>query len=258
MPVTNENLKAISVSQLSKTFISGGVVRKVFSRFTIEFEGGAVTAIMGQSGVGKSTLLRLLAGLDAPDEGQITRCIESQPLRYAFQSNILLPWRTVAGNLKLSADLTGNPTDPREVQNALKRIGLSDFAGAFPSELSGGMRRRVALARTVLSDFQTILLDEPLSGVDLPLRIELLVWLRQLIGARQATSVVVMHDLEDAIQIADRIVVLQGQPASVAVDCPIELARPTSVRAAWALRRSPGFFALAEQLASELLKMDKL
>lgn len=196
---------------------------------------GSFVALIGPSGAGKSTLLQLLAGLEAPDEGLIEK--DAAPLAhpglvaYMPQSDLLLPWRDVLANVSLGLEATGTPKKAARAKAlaALERFGLEEFAHASPAALSGGMRSRVALLRTALLGRDVLLLDEPFGALDALTRRVLREW---LIGVRDdlaATIVLVTHDGDEALLLADRVVVLTRRPARIALDLPVELGRPRTM-----------------------------
>ncbi|MBM3573919.1 MAG: ABC transporter ATP-binding protein [Alphaproteobacteria bacterium] len=183
---------------------------------------GEIVALIGPSGCGKSTLLGILGGLLQPAAGTVTMrgmpptgCLN--PFTYVFQDFALLPWRSVAGNVALALEHHGLARAERErlVADALRQIGLAEFAGALPRQLSGGMRQRVGIARALVVRPAILLLDEPLSALDAQTR-ELLMeeflalWLRQ-----RTTAVYVTHNLGEALRLADRVCVLSRRPGRV-------------------------------------------
>ncbi|MCS6878741.1 MAG: ABC transporter ATP-binding protein [Geminicoccaceae bacterium] len=201
-------------------------------------EAGERLAIVGPSGCGKSTLLAILGGLLRPSGGRVWFEGEAPsgsivPVAYVFQDFALLPWRTVAGNVALPLEGRLPRTEIRaRVGAALARTGLSDFAGRFPRELSGGMRQRVGIARALVVEPGVLLLDEPLSALDAQTR-ELL--LEDILGLTEgATLVWVTHNLEEAVRVADRVILLSARPgrirAEIAVPVPArERNRPEAV-----------------------------
>ena len=208
----------------------GGV--RILDGVDLEVESGQFVAVIGPSGAGKSTLLSLLAGLEAPDEGVIekdgVRLVGPGSVAYMPQSDLLLPWRSVVANVSLGLEATGaSKREAREkAMRALERFGLEEFARVSPWALSGGMRSRVALLRTALLGRDVLLLDEPFGALDALTRRELQEW---LIGVRDelaATIVLVTHDVDEALLLADRVVVLSRRPARVALSLPVELERP--------------------------------
>ncbi len=192
---------------------------------------GEILAIIGPSGCGKSTLLGIMGGILHPDAGRVLVRGSAppgslNPLTYIFQDFALLPWRTVEGNVALALEHHNLPRADREarIADVLGRTGLSDFRGAFPKQLSGGMRQRVGIARALAVRPAVLLMDEPLSALDAQTR-ELLMddflalWLRE-----RTTAVYVTHNLDEALRLADRIVVLSRRPGRVreivSVDVP--------------------------------------
>jgi putative hydroxymethylpyrimidine transport system ATP-binding protein len=203
----------------------------------VDFEvaPGSVVALIGPSGAGKSTLLQVLAGLEAPEAGLVEK--DGAPLvrpglvAYMPQSDLLLPWRSVVANVSLGLEATGTPkrTARERALAALEHFGLEAFARLSPAALSGGMRSRVALLRTALLGRDVLLLDEPFGALDALTRRHLQEW---LIGVRDelaATIVLVTHDVDEALLMADRVVVLTKRPAQVALDLPVNLGRPRTM-----------------------------
>lgn len=196
---------------------------------------GEFVALIGPSGAGKSTLLNQLAGLEVPDEGVVE--LDGAPLTrpgsvsYMPQSDLLLPWRSVVANVALGLEATGTPKRAarKKALQALVHFGLEDFADASPWALSGGMRSRVALLRTALLGREVLLLDEPFGALDALTRRGLQEW---LIGVRDelaATIVLVTHDVDEALLLSDRVVVLTKRPARVALDLTVDLPRPRTM-----------------------------
>jgi sulfonate transport system ATP-binding protein len=210
-----------------------------------------VVGIVGPSGCGKSTLLRLLAGLDAPTEGaiklderQITGPCED--IGIVFQEPRLMPWLTVAENVAFG--LWHLPRDARDraVAGALKQVGLENFANALPKQLSGGMAQRVGIARALVLKPRLLLLDEPFGALDPLIRTKMQDHLLELVGKNIPTIVLITHDIDEALVLSDRIVVLQGPPAIIRRDIEVALPRPRR-------RSSADFQELKDILLRELL-----
>jgi putative hydroxymethylpyrimidine transport system ATP-binding protein len=212
--VPNGQAPGLLLQQVSVGF--GG--RDVLHGLDLSLAGGSLTAVLGRSGVGKSTLLRRIAGL--VDGGGSVAADDSVelPSRVAFmgQSDLLLPWLTVAANAALGARLRGEKIDQARLDNVLSAVGLNGHEGKRPAELSGGMKQRAALARTLMEDRPVVLMDEPFSSVDALTRIRLQDLAARLLASR--TVLLVTHDPWEAIRMADRIVVLSGDPAGLAFD----------------------------------------
>jgi putative hydroxymethylpyrimidine transport system ATP-binding protein len=214
--------------------VTKGSIR-ILDRVDLAVESGTFLALIGPSGAGKSTLLGLLAGLETPDEGVIEK--DGVPLArpgfvsYMPQSNLLLPWRNVVANVSLGLEATG--TSRRAARKSalasLERFGLEEFADVSPAALSGGMRSRVALLRTAVLGRDTLLLDEPFGALDALTRRDLQGWLLGVRDELAATIVLVTHDVDEALLLADRVVVLSHRPARVALELPVDLERPRTM-----------------------------
>jgi ABC-type nitrate/sulfonate/bicarbonate transport system ATPase subunit len=225
----------------------------------LSVESGAFVAIVGPSGCGKSTILRLLAGLVAPDDGEVRvggRDVAGTPGACAWlpQRDALLPWRRVLDNAVLGAEVAGLERSEAEVAatELLHRFGLGGVAHAWPSELSGGMRQRVALLRTFLTPSPVLLLDEPFGALDALTRRSLQAWLQEVWLADRAhvprTVLLVTHDVEEALLLADRVVVLSPRPGRIVADVPVELERPRD----GAVVADPAFVAQRVELLAAL------
>ena len=188
----------------------------LFDRLDFTLHAGQWTCLLGPSGVGKSSLLRLIAGLVVPDRGQVV-CSDRQPLapRLAWmgQQDNLLPWLTVLGNVSLGARLRGEPLDRAGAEALLARVGLIPQRDQRPATLSGGQRQRAALARTLMEDRPVVLMDEPFSALDAITRARLQVLAAQLLAGR--TVLLVTHDPLEALRLGHRIHVMAGQPARI-------------------------------------------
>lgn len=185
----------ISLKNVCKSY--GDTV--VYDNFSLDIEEGGVLAVLGESGCGKTTLLNVLAGL-TDFKGEVPRLRSS----YVFQSPRLVPNLTVKGNLKLIGAAEG------EIEEMLSLVGLSGLGGRYPAQLSGGQAQRVALCRAFLFPSELMLLDEPFSSLDLKLKIAVMQVFIKLREARPVTTVFVTHDIDEALYLADRIVVLRG------------------------------------------------
>lgn len=203
--------------------------RAVLGRLALDFAGGEVTALLGPSGVGKSTLLRLLAGLLPAPEGTRIAPADGLPLagRIAWmgQQDLLLPWLTLAENVDLGARLRGRRPDAARARDLIAAVGLAGREHARPAELSGGMRQRAALARTLMEDRPFVLMDEPFSAVDAPTRHRLQSLAAGLLRGR--TVLLVTHDPLEALRLAHRVLVLRpGEDGAVPEDHPMPPSPP--------------------------------
>ena len=225
---------AIEVRGLSHSYDGRPVVEGV----VLAVESGEFVSIVGPSGGGKTTILKVLAGLLVPDRGSAEVHGESAigtfgKLAYMPQRDQLLPWRRALDNAILGAQIRGRkPVEVRvEAQALFAQFGLSGHEHSWPSELSGGMRQRLAVLRTFLAGFDTLLLDEPFSALDALTRRHMHTWLQEIWLADQRTVLMVTHDVEEALLLSDRVIVLTLRPARVAAVFTSPFERPRSIDA---------------------------
>ncbi|MBT0768706.1 ABC transporter ATP-binding protein [Kineosporia sp. J2-2] len=233
----------IDIQHVTQAFRSSGADLPVLDDISLTVAPGEMVALVGPSGSGKSTLIRLLAGLDRPlfgtvlvDGHKVTGPDPSRAL--VFQDPTLLPWRTVRGNIAIGPQARGVLGRSRaQIDDALALVGLTDFAEAWPAQLSGGMAQRAALARALVNDPPVLLLDEPLGRLDALTRRVLQGELLRLWRERGFTAVLITHDVSEALVLADRLVVLSPRPARIREVVGIDLPRPRD-------QSSPEFVAL--------------
>jgi ABC-type nitrate/sulfonate/bicarbonate transport system ATPase subunit len=196
-----------------------------------------ITAVVGPSGSGKSTLLELVAGLQEPDEGtvRVNGAVSADERRaacaYMPQRDLLLPWRDALGNAALALECAGVPRTEarRRAEPLFERFGLAEFERSRPAELSGGMRQRVAFLRTLLPGRPLLLLDEPFGALDAITRADLQEWLAGMLVEEPRTVLLVTHDVEEAVFLADRVIVLSARPGRMVAEFEVGLPRPRSV-----------------------------
>ena len=215
----------------------GGRLR-VLDGVTFDLEEGEFVAVVGPSGCGKSTLLRLASGLLAPGSGRVLiggKPVDGPPPRvgFMFQRDTLMPWASVAANIAVGLELGGIPRAerPRRVAELVELVGLAGFEQARPSELSGGMRQRVSLARLMAYEPELYLLDEPFGALDAQTKLAMGRELLRVWAARKRSVLFVTHDIDEAVALADRVVVISPRPGRVAAEHPVPLPRPRAVRA---------------------------
>jgi NitT/TauT family transport system ATP-binding protein len=209
---------------------------KILSRISFQVGTGEIVGILGPSGVGKTTLLRCIAGLLKPESGQITiddfapaKAAQLQKIGYLFQEDSLLEWRTVEENVGLPFEVRARTNswneDRKAVLNSLEMVGLRQDKKKFPSQLSGGMRQRAALARALVSSPSILLLDEPFAAIDLLTRERIMVELHRILRDARTPTILVTHHLEEAVFLSDRLVLLGGRPASVVDVTDVDLGK---------------------------------
>ena len=241
---------ALALEQVTVTFLSpdGGRYTAVQDT-TLRVEPGEFVSVVGPTGCGKSTLLNIAAGLLRPSAGQVQ--VLGAPLRglsprtgYLFQTEALMPWRTARANVAAGLEFRGveRTEAGARADEWLVRVGLRGFGDRYPHQLSGGMRKRVALAQTLILDPQIILMDEPFSALDIQTRQLMENQLLELWSANRKSVLFITHDLEEAISLSDRVVVLSAGPASHPIgEFPIDLPRPRDVAE---IRMTPRFIEL--------------
>ena len=211
----------IKIDDLEKSFDQ----LQVLKRINLSIAAGEFVAIVGHSGCGKSTLLRLIAGLDKPTSGKVSINGENintvnESIRYLFQEPRLLPWETVENNISLGM----KKSDSGRILDALNSVGLSSKQKEWPKNLSGGQKQRVALARALVSDPGVLLLDEPLGALDALTKIEMQRLIESLWNKQGFTAILVTHDVDEAVYLADRVFVMEG--GKIKDEIEIALGRP--------------------------------
>jgi NitT/TauT family transport system ATP-binding protein len=240
---------AITLDRITRRFDSG---LQALAEISLTVGAGAFVAILGPSGCGKTTVLRLVAGLDQPSSGSVKLGASgaTEALSYVFQEPTLMPWASVHDNVSLPLRIVGMPTaaiDARVVP-ALAAVGLEAFADTFPAELSGGMRMRASIARAMVTEPDTLLMDEPFAALDEITRQRLNGDLLALWQARQFTALFVTHNVFEAVFLAQRVIVMSQRPGRLIADIAIEAAYPRS--ADW--RLAPEYADLCRRATAAL------
>jgi NitT/TauT family transport system ATP-binding protein len=253
----------IEVRDVSKSFARRGVTTEALRHISLTVQDHEFVTLLGPSGCGKSTLLHAIAGLVAVTHGDIQygeRRVAglNVGVGYMPQKDTLLPWRTVEGNVAIALE-SRRDVSPRErrarVAEQLRVVGLAGFERHYPSELSGGMRRRVILARALVQDPDTLLMDEPFGPLDAQLRLAMQSELLRIWEQTRKTVVFVTHDLDEAIALADRVLVFTARPGRIKCEVRIEIPRPRAD--AFAVRSHPFYQAYARQIWDALkLELD--
>ena len=235
-PQTANRDAAITVAGVSKWFVSADGQRlPVLQDIDLTVAEHEIVAILGASGSGKSTLLNIISGILQPDRGRL--CINGVPadrfedwrsVSYMFQEDRLLPWRTALRNVEFALEAGSTPQSERRrrATDAFELVGLTGFENAFPYQLSGGMRSRVALARSLVLEPCILLMDEPFSRLDAQTRSLMHIELLRIHRLKKMTIVFVTHDVEEAVVLADRVVVMTPRPGRIREQVDIELERP--------------------------------
>lgn len=224
-----EKEPVVAVTNVAKSF--GDLQALAPTSFAID--RGSFVSIVGPSGCGKSTLFNVVAGLERPTSGEVTLSganVTGQTghVGYMLQKDLLVPWRSVLGNITMGAHLTTGVQEIDEVRAAelARQYGLGGFLAHYPAALSGGMRQRVALMRTLMTDRELLLLDEPFGALDAQTRFEMQRWLLEVWQSTQRTVLFVTHDVDEAIFLSDRILVMSSRPGAIVADITIDLPRP--------------------------------
>ncbi len=251
MTSSNKTKPLLEVKNLGVTFVDDKGSLQALKEINFSVEREQFICVVGPSGSGKSTLIRVLAGLLEPTSGEVildgsalTR--PRQGVGIVFQKANLMPWRSVMRNITLPLEIQQIP--PLEAkergQELIDLVGLSGFEHWLPQDLSGGMLQRVAIARSLIQDPDLLLLDEPFGALDALTREKMGVELLRIWGARKKTVIMITHDIQEAVFLADRVLAISPQPGNLRLDLKIDLERPRQEDS----RFSPGFVKLTKKL----------
>ena len=249
----------LQVSQVCKSYGHGAQSKRVLDQVSFDLHSGQFVALVGSSGSGKSTVMRLIAGLDRPSSGSIT--LDGVPVRapghdrgMVFQKYSLYPWLTAAQNVAFGMELQGRQKQEIRERTAyfLDVVGLADAARALPRELSGGMQQRVAIARALAAEPKVLLLDEPFGALDIQIRESMQEFLHQLWHQTGLTALLITHDLEEALLLAGQVHIMAASPGRIVRSVVVDHERQDLAH----LRVSSEFLALREELAQSLRALE--
>lgn len=239
----NQDQVFVSVEGVSHTFADGVAA---IAEVSLTLPTGAFVTLVGPSGVGKSTLLRILGGLLSPSQGQVTMNaggpgLHDEPIGIVFQKDNLMPWRTVMDNIRLPLELAGQDRGAAadRVIEMIELVGLTGFEGSYPGQLSGGMAQRVALARALVHQPKLLLLDEPFGALDALTRERMSTELLRIWQAMPVTVFMVTHSIPEAVFLADEVLVMTGRPGTITDRVWVDLPRPRLLE----MQSSPIFHA---------------
>ena len=233
----------VRVEVVSRTFRTKRGEVAALADVSLRASAGEIVAVVGPSGCGKTTLLELICGLQVPDSGTV----DAAPAALMPQRDLLLPWLSALDNAGLALRVRGVSRAPAREAAApwLKRFGLSEFERARPAELSGGMRQRVSFLRSLLAGKPVLALDEPFASLDAITRAEMQGWLASVLESERRTVVLVTHDVEEAVMLGDRVVVMSTRPGRAVAELPVHVPRPRH-------RTDPDIVALRERALTAL------
>ena len=241
----------IAVRNLGKTFTRDGRRVEAMRGFDLKIAEGEFVTVVGPSGCGKSTFLHMVGGFEPVTEGELL--VDGRKVRgpgpdrgVVFQEFALFPWRTVAENVTWALEIAGRPRAERDAvaERLLAKVGLTQFRQHYPAELSGGMKQRVAIARTLAFDPRILLMDEPFGALDAQNRELMQEDLQVLWNETRKTVLFITHDIDEAIYLADRVVVFTARPGRVKADVRIDLPRPRAIE----VKKSPAYAAYRNRI----------
>ena len=242
----------LSISNLNKSFPKDEEMLVAVDKFNLDVRNGEFICILGPSGCGKTTILRIVAGLEAPTSGSIT--VSGKTIKgpgsdrgMVFQEFGLFPWRSVQKNIEFGLEVKGIPSEERAgiSQKYVDLVGLKGFEKSHPKELSGGMKQRVGIARALANDPAVLLMDEPFGALDAQTRNQMQAELLRIWSETRKTVLFVTHSVDEAVFLADRIVVMTARPGTIKEIYDIDLPRPRD-------RANPEFIALRRTILDEL------
>ncbi len=240
----------LRIRGISKTFQTNGHEVSVLDDVSLDVREGELVCILGPSGCGKSTLLNIVGGFVPPTSGSVT--IDDEPVRgpdprrvFVFQERGVFPWLTVEGNIGFGLSRLPAGEKARRIAHYVRLVGLEGFEKAYPQELSGGMKQRVEVARALAVDPDVLYLDEPFGALDSITRLVMRSELLRIWEAEKKTILFVTHDIDESVQLADRIVVLSARPASIRKIVDVDLAHPRDLS-------SPRYLALRDSIFEEI------
>jgi ABC-type nitrate/sulfonate/bicarbonate transport system ATPase subunit len=244
------SIPTLRLTKVSKSYTSGHSQTRAIEDVTFDVFPGEFLCILGESGCGKSTLLQMIAGFEFPSEGEILT--DGMPIKgpdhkrgIVFQEGSLLPWRTVERNISLGLEIRNqNHGSQARIAELIDLMGLRGFEKHYPAQLSGGMAQRVAIARALINDASVLLLDEPFGALDSFTRIRLQLELLRIWQQQKLTAIFVTHDIEEAVFLGTRLVVMSARPGRVARVFNIALRQPRD-------RSSPDFIRLRAMISKE-------
>lgn len=242
---------------VGKTYSEDLNANPVIGEISFSLGAGEIVSLVGPSGCGKTTLLNLLSGLTRPSRGDVLwhgRPLTDVPrgIGYMLQKDMLMSWRTALANVTLGLEMTDMPRAHREkkAHAMLSKVGLAAYHDYYPSALSGGMRQRVALARTLATDPEVILLDEPFAALDFQTKVVLEGDMARLVRGEGRSVLLITHDVEEAVSLSDRVIVLSHRPSRIRAIHEIRLAGERGDM--MAMRDAPGFASLVREIWSQL------
>ncbi|MCC8929896.1 ABC transporter ATP-binding protein [Rhodococcus sp. BGS-1C] len=236
-------MSSVNVTRLAKAYDG----RAVLGDVTFDVDPGQFVSIIGPSGSGKSTIFNMLAGLDTPDSG----AVQAPRSAYMPQKDLLFPWRTVLENTALGLEVQGVPKREAraKAQELFPVFGLDGYEEARPAQLSGGMRQRAAMLRTVVQGHDLLLLDEPFGALDSLTRTGMQTWLQSMWLEYGWTVLMITHDIREAVYLSDRVIVLSNKPARIRCQIDVPLPRPRNLE----IVTTPAFAAVEAELMGVLL-----